>query len=75
MGWWRALNGPRGSFWTRVATALFFLTFGLVALITRHDDLLAGGSLFLAFVNASLAMGQWHEFQEAEPPPSKDPGQ
>ncbi len=74
MRWWRALNSPRGSFWSRVATALFLVTFGLVVLITTGDELLCGLSLFLAFVNASLAMGQWHELREGKPPASKDSG-
>ena len=51
----------------RYAPMLTLITQNVDSLHQRNQQILAGGALFLAFVNAAFAIGQWHELRAAEP--------
>jgi hypothetical protein len=61
--WWRALNSPRGMFWSRVATAVILTAAAGIA-IAAGDTVWAGFALLLAVVTAAMAVGQWRALRE-----------
>ncbi len=67
MRWSRALNTPRGVFWSRVGSAIVMVVFGvLVFVFGDEDEQIIGGVAFLiALGNAGMAVGQWPELRAA----------
>ena len=64
MRWWRALNSPRGTLWSRIVTALVLTAAGVLAAVAGNAAW-AGMAFLLAFVNAAMAAGKWWEFRDA----------
>ena len=56
----RGLGDWKGPFWSRVLTALVFLSAGLAEWLIRRDDTFAALWCFVALIPAALAVGTWH---------------
>ena len=63
--WWRALNTPRGVFWSRVVSAVVMVVFGVLVLAFGDQDQQITGAvaLLLALFNGAMAVGQWPELK------------
>lgn len=72
--WWRALNTPRGVFWSRVVSALLMLVFGVLVLVFGDEGKQITGAcaLLIALINAAMAIGQWPELKASEDPADRE---
>ncbi len=74
---WRALNTPRGVFWTRAASAVLMLVLGVLVLVfafgSRDQQVIGAAALLIASFHAATAVGQWPDLEAAEGSADREP--
>ncbi|MGY1633530.1 hypothetical protein ACI784_17660 [Geodermatophilus sp. SYSU D01186] len=69
MRWWRALDSPRGVFWSHVGAAVVMVAFGVLVLAHGDDQRVIGAAaLLVAVVNAAMGVGAWWGLRASEGP-------